>query len=228
LATDRRRFDLAMKKVVLLILTLSAVLWAGSRTLQMNAASAQTNGFAGEPFSLTDLFGFTNTVVQVTNTSSLQLNDLVTLLLNLQTNVEETLPVVSTVLSNAVVADTNFNTAPSNEFQGAVGPITSNPASLVTPSVNGAPQSFSLTVGTNTFIIDPPTLQALVILRNNLERTLPVLQALNGTTPQTVTNPPPPVAVFPNLPVTSLAPPPITNMVTTPLTNQSQFVGALF
>lgn len=178
-----------MKKIVVLILTL----WAGSQF-----ASAQTTG----PVSLTDVFGFTNTVVPPTVAPNLQLNDLDTLLLNLQTNMEETLPALSLILSNAA------NTS----AQG---------------TISTQQQSFSLTVGTNVFAIDPPTLQALVILRNNLEQTLPVLQALNGTSPQPATNTPTPT-VFQNSPVTSFAPPPMTNMAFTPLTNQSRFVGPAF
>jgi hypothetical protein len=213
-----------MKKVVSSILIFCAV-WAGSRTLEINSASAQITGLTGLP-SLTDQFGFTNTLVQVTNVSNLQLNDVVALLLNLQTNVEQTLPALSLVISNAAVANANVSSNNlATPFQGFIAPITSNPAGLVSAPTTGIDatqsQSFSLVIGTNTFTIDPPTLQALVILRDNLERSLPVLQALNGTTPQPATNSVSSTPFFPNPPVTTFVPATITNIFSTPLTNQS-------
>jgi hypothetical protein len=70
-------------------------------------------------------------------------------------------------------------------------------------------------IGTNIFTIDPPTFQALVTLRDNLERTLPILQALNGTTPTNTTT----VTGSPPVVLNTLAPPPVTTGFFIPLTN---------
>lgn len=197
----------------------------GTQTLSTNSASAQTiEPLTGMSNPLTNGLGFTNTLLTPTNLSELQLNDVVTLLMGLQTNVEETLPALMLITSNVT-----FNVPPpaaSLQTHGVIAPITSNPPSLVeAPSVAVAvpasePQtSFSVTVGTNTFVIDPPTLQALVQLRDDLQRALPVLQALNGTTP---TNAPP--ATFLNPSGASFVPAPVTNNFFAPLTNQSSFL----
>jgi len=212
-----------MKKLFLAIALLCGV-WMGTQTLPMNSASAQTIvPLTGMVNPLTNGMGFTNTLITPTNLSELQLNDVVTLLMALQTNVEETLPALMLITSNVT-----FN-APSPspaQTHGVVAPITSNPPSLVgmpnTAVTATNPQeqtTFSLTVGTNTFVIDPPTLQALVELRDDLQRALPVLQALNGTTP---TNGAP--ATFINPPVTNFLPASVTNNFFVPLTNQAPFL----
>jgi hypothetical protein len=208
-----------MKKIFFAIVTL-CVVWAGTQTMLMNSASAQMSAFTGTVTPLTNQIGFTNTLVPAaTNPAALQLDDVVALLLSLQTNVEQTLPSLTLIVSNA----TFVNISAAAQFPGAFAPITSNPPSLFSPPATpGAPQpaSFSLTVGTNTFPIDPPTLQALIQLRDDLERALPVLQALNGTTasPTNINNTTTP---FLNPPVTSFLPAPITNGFSTPLTNQT-------
>ncbi|HEX4264521.1 MAG TPA: hypothetical protein VH597_09295 [Verrucomicrobiae bacterium] len=189
-----------MKKILFLMVTALAV-WAGTRTASMNSTSAQMPAFTGAvipltnqpvPFTnqlvtpLTNNIGFTNTLVQMTNVSSLQLSDVLARLLSLQTNIEESLPLLSFLTTNINLA----GPSQTNQFTGPVEPITSGPAPLLTPT--GAttgrqqPVSFSMTVGTNTFTLDPATLQALVVLRDDLELALPELQALNGTSPGNV------------------------------------------
>jgi hypothetical protein len=152
--------------------------------------------------------------------SAIQLSDVLTILLQLQTNVEQTLPVLDLVESNVTLAPRS-----PGRFPGAFAPITSNPSGLFSPPAGaasgavGSQQSrLSVTIGTNTFQIDPATIEALIMLRDNLQRTLPVLQQLNGTTPA------PSSSTFLNPPVTSFAPPPFTNHFTAPLTNISPFI----
>jgi hypothetical protein len=213
-----------MKKFLFTLVTVVAFL-AGTRTAQINSASAQMAAFTSPviPFTnqlvipLTNGLGFTNSLVQVTNVSSLQLSDVLAILMSLQTNVEESLPVLSFLTTNLNSAASS----PTNLVMGAFAPITSNPPSLVTPTGAatgaGADQqtSFSMRIGTNIFTIDPPTFQALVMLRDDLEHALPVLQALNGTTPTNATS----VTGSPPVVLNTLAPPPITNGFFTPLTN---------
>lgn len=191
--------------------------------LTNNSVFIMTNvlGFTNTPPG-----GFTNTLVQPTNLANLRLTNIVILLLRLQTNIEETLPILVALTSNASV------TVPSANAQGAVVPITSLPPGLfLTPTgrTNGAqqPTVISMTLGTNVIEIDPATFQALVLLQNDLELTLPVLQSLNGTEPR-ATN-----AAIPGTPTTPLtnsffptanvgfAPLTTTGLVA-PLTNQPQ------
>lgn len=193
--------------------------WAGAQTMQMNSASAQMPAFTGavmpltNPFAtpLTNSVGFTNTLVQVTNVSALQMSDVLATLLTLQTNIEEALPVLSFLTTNVNVP----LPAQTGQMAGAIAPITSAPAPLTpTGAATGhqQPTSFSMTVGTNTFTLDPATLQGLVQLRDDLERALPVVQQLNGTAPTNV----------PNAAVTSavaFTPTPVRNGFFTPFTN---------
>ena len=209
-----------MKKIIFTIVA-SISVWAGSQTLQMISAAAQTSAFTGQVTPLTNQLAFTNTVVDATNLSSLQMSKVVTLLLALQTNVEQTLPALAFLESNA----TFVNVSATNQATGAVAPITSNPTSLFAPQTNGTqiPTSFSLRLGTNLFTLDPATLQAIVVLQGDLAQVLPVLQSLNGTSP-TPTNTLSVTTTFLNPAVKSFAPPPLTGGFLAPLTNMSPFL----
>jgi hypothetical protein len=216
--------SVVMRKIIFTF-ALALGVWAGSQTMQMNSASAQAGAFTpltNQPVSpLTNQIAFTNTVVEPTNLSALQMSDVVNLLLVLQTNVEQTLPALAFVESNA----TFVNPSAAGGAGGAVAPITSNPPSLVTSQTNAVqlPMSFSLRIGTNTFTLDPATLQAIIVLENDLARTLPVLQSLNGTSP-TPTNTISVTRTFLNPAVQSFAPPPLTGSFLLPLTNMSPFI----
>jgi hypothetical protein len=216
--------SVVMRKIIFTF-ALALGVWAGSQTLQMNSASAQVGTFTpftNQPVSpLTNQIAFTNTVVEPTNLSALQMSDVVNLLLVLQTNVEQTLPALAFVESNA----TFVNPSAAGGAGGAVAPITSNPPSLVASQTNAVqlPTSFSLRIGTNTFTLDPATLQAIIVLENDLARTLPVLQSLNGTSP-TPTNTISVTRTFLNPAVQSFAPPPLTGSFLLPLTNMSPFI----
>ena len=213
--------SVVMRKIIFTFVLVWGV-WAGSQTMQMNSASAQMGAFTpftNQPVSpLTNQIAFTNTVVEPTNLSALQMSDVVNLLLVLQTNVEQTLPALAFVESNATFVNPSA-------AGGAVAPITSNPASLVASQTNAVqlPTSFSLRIGTNTFTLDPATLQAIIVLENDLARTLPVLQSLNGTSP-TPTNTISVTRTFLNPAVQSFAPPPLTGSFLLPLTNMSPFI----
>jgi hypothetical protein len=157
--------------------------------------------------------------VEATNLSAMELSDVVALLLSLQTNVEETLPVLDLIESNAAAA--SASTVPLN---GPFAHITSNPQSLFSPPTGtGGQQQTSLPVrvGTNIFDIDPATLQAITTLRQNLAQALPALQALNGTSP-TLTNGVTSSSTF--SPPRNFVPAPLTNGFFTPLTNMSPFL----
>ena len=195
-------------------------IWAGTQKVQMNSAAAQAaigSGislpFTNNPVTpLTNNLASTNSVFVTTNLSALQLSDVVTLLLNLQTNVEQALPVIDMVESNATFASASAAIT----IPGAFAPITSNPAGLsATGSPNGQPPTLSVTVGTNTFAISPATLEGLILLRDDLQRTLPVLQQLNGTEPTNNVG----ATTFLNPGVTGFTFGPLTNSVTAPLTN---------
>jgi hypothetical protein len=182
-------------------------------------------------FTNTLVGGFTNTLVQPTNLSHLRLTNVVTLLLNLQTNVEETLPVLGVLTSNATVA------IPSGTTQAAptIVPITQAPAGMfLSPtgqSTNQQTPLISMTLGTNVIEIDPATFQGLVQLRDVLEQALPVLQMLNGTAPTEtntfitspittpLTNAFVPARNFGFRPLTRGFPPPLTQAFPPPLTN---------
>lgn len=224
-----------MKKIFLIAAVLCGV-WAGSRSLPMNSAAAQVGSFNVVTTPLTNQtpLTFTNTLVSPTNAESLQLNDLVALLLTLQTNVEAAIPALTLIESNAAappppVAANNFIRG--NTFRGQFGRLTSTPPpltgrSLLSPTgaANGTArpqtnQPLSVRIGTNTFQIDPATLQAVVTLRDNLERTLPALQELNGTSPQPTNTAP--GTSFLNPPVANFMPVPFTNNFA-PLTNAPQ------
>lgn len=196
-----------MKKIFCTIVTLGAIC-LGLHSLQMNSAAAQTSKVTTTIIPLTNQAPFANTVVSATNLTSTQLSNVVTLLLTLQTNVEETIPVLDLIQSNAIVV----SVAPTNGLRSLVPPFTSNPARPARPQT-----SLAVKIGTNTFGIDVPTLQALFVLRDNLQQALAMLQALNGTAP-TPTNAPPSVSLIPP-PITNL-PPPVTNFSPGPLTNQ--------
>src|SRR5437868_5096237 len=125
-----------MRKIIFTFVLLWGV-WVGSQSMQMNSASAQSGAFT--PFTnqpagpLTNqMVAFTNTVTEPTNLSALQMSDVVSLLLTLQTNLEQTLPVLAFVESNATFVSSSGNIG----VPGAVAPITSNPASLFPPQTN--------------------------------------------------------------------------------------------
>jgi len=220
------RYFSCMKKIYLTILVLGVV-WAGARTPQMTSASAQIQSFTTSPvvplasgevlpltnqlvLPLTNQIGFTNTLVPPTNDfSTLQLTDLLTTLLTLQTNIEEALPVLALVTSNVTVAEA-----------GGTGQVQGGGAAIT--GALTAQTAFSMTVGTNTFTIDQPTLQALVVLRDDLEQALPVLQALNGTSPTNAIAPLPPVT---NPAPVSFVPTPATNGFFIPMTNPPSFLA---
>ena len=190
------------------------------------AATAQTGMVTTTIIPLTNQVPFTNTVAPPTDLSTIQLSNVVTLLLTLQTNIEETLPVLDLIQSNAVVV----SVMPTNHPLSFVEPITSNPANTLTPTgaasgTNRPQTSLAVKIGTNSFGIDSPTLQGLFVLRVNLQQSLGLLQQLNGTTPtptQAVTFPLPPLTTT-TPPVTNFSPGPLTNTFA-PLPNQSSFL----
>jgi len=208
--------------------------WAGAQSVRSNSGltpiSATNGAFILTSIPLTNQPAFTNTLVPSTNGTTLQLPDVLTLLLTLQTNIETTLPVLDSVQSNASVV----SVAPTNVTQGFAAPMTSIPTPLgLTPtgaaSGNRRPQvrSLSVRIGTNDFNIDTATLQGIFVLRNRLQQTLPVLQSLNGTSPKqtnslTATNSAAAPTFF-NPGVTNFMPLPITNQFATPLTNPVPF-----
>jgi hypothetical protein len=182
-------------------------------------------------FTNTFMGGFTNTLVQPTNLSLLGLTNVVSLLLNLQTNIEETLPVLGFLTSNATVA------LPSGTTQNptTIVPITQAPAGMFLPPTgqvtNQQSPVISMPLGTNVIEIDPGTFQGLVQLRDLLEQVLPVLQMLNGTAPAEtntfttlpivtpLTNSFTPARNFGFRPLTRGFPPPLTRAFPPPLTN---------
>ncbi|HLX71839.1 MAG TPA: hypothetical protein VKV04_19665 [Verrucomicrobiae bacterium] len=237
-----------MKKLVQRTLLACAVSTASFASI--NPASAQTSTmpiFAipltnNAVFPFTNLLGFTNTLpggftntlVQPTNLSLLSLTNVMSLLLNLQTNIETTLPVLGVLTSNAAV------TLPSGTPQspGAVVPLTQAPAGIFLPptgQVTNQPAVISMTLGTNVIEIDPSTFQGLVQLRDDLQQALPVLQMLNGTapvqtnafTPASIMTPltnsfTPATRGFGMTPLTGGFPPPLTN-ASRVLSNPSPF-----
>jgi hypothetical protein len=237
-----------MKKFALRILLVAALLAAPFASI--NRAFSQTGAVPtfsipltnNAVFPFTNLLGFTNsvpggftnTLVQPTNLSLLRLTNIVTILLNLQTNIEVTLPVLGVLTSNATVA------LPSGTPQvpSTIVPITQAPAGMfLSPTgrvTNQQPPVISMTLGTNVIEIDPGTFQALVQLRDDLEQTLPLLQMLNGTAPaQTNTFTPAPITTpltnsftpavnFGFRPRTGAFPPPLTNQPRV-LSNPSPF-----
>lgn len=224
-----------MKKLIR-TLPVCCALWSGIQLANMGSAFAQTSMVPNVVLPntnvlvlpLTNGLGFTNTLVPVTNLSNLQLSNVVTLLLSLQTNIEQTLPVLTTLTTNAT-----FETAAGPVSQTVV-PLTTNAAGALLPStgqVAGAItqlNTIAAPLGTNIIEIDPGTFQGLVSLRDDLAVALPVLQMLNGTapsqtnntnhllTPTGFTNP---IVAVTNFPITPLSRP-----FTTPLTNQSHMV----
>jgi hypothetical protein len=216
-----------MKKILITLVTSLGIWAAGAQSLQPNSGASQigtTNGaLIFTPIPLTNQPAFTNTLVPATNGPALQLPDVLTLLLTLQTNIETALPVLDFVQSNANVV----SVAPTNTIQGFAAPMTSIPPPLTpTGALSGTnrPQvtGLSIRIGTNDLNIDAATLQGIFILRNGLQQTLPVLQSLNGTSPSQ-TNP---VTTAPssfNPGVTNFMPNPITNQFSTPLTNPAPF-----
>ena len=223
-----------MTKLFFRVVTLGG-LWAGALSMQMSSVFAQSNAFTrltAPP--LTNHLASTNTLVAVTNLSRVQFSDVLTLLLTLQTNVERTLPILDMVESNVTfVSPSASNAAPfaNVETHGFITPMTSNPAGVGGPGLTptgaasgtgaqqGQPQaSLSVRIGTNTFDIDPGTVEAIATLRDDLQLTLPVLQALNGTTP-TPTNTLNRTDGFINPGITNFAPGPLTNAFHAPLTN---------
>ena len=218
----------------LLVLTICG-LWGGA--LSTSSVSAQSNAFTSfVPPPLTNHLGSTNTLVAVTNLSRVQFSDVLTLLLTLQTNVERALPILDMVESNVTfVSPSASNATPLTNVNthGFITPMTSNPAGVGGPELTptgaasgtGAQQgqsqaSLSVRIGTNTFEIDPGTVEAIATLRDDLQLTLPVLQALNGTTP-TATNALTRTDGFINPGVTNFAPGPLTNSFNSPLTNMA-------
>jgi hypothetical protein len=211
-----------MKKIPFTLAVLLGI-WTGSNSLPTPSAVAQTsttNGaFRFTPIPLTNQPPFTNTLMPPTNAVSLQLSNVVTLLLTLQSNIEESLPMLDFIQSNAVVV----SVSPTNAIHGFAAPITSLPPSLgLTPTgaASGTQRVTSLSthIGTNDFTIDAATLQAVFVLRNYLQRALPVLQSLNGTTEPPTNSPAQPPPFF-NSAVTNFSPGPLTNNLSVPMTN---------
>jgi hypothetical protein len=215
-----------MKKI-LFVLVAFLGFRAGAQSLQPNSGVNQIGTVNGalifSPIPLTNQPAFTNTLVPATNAAAVQLPDVLTLLLTLQSNIETALPVLDFVQSNANVV----SVSPTNIVQGFAAPMTSIPPPLTpTGAASGTnrPQvtGLSIRVGTNEFNIDAATLQGLFVLRNGLQQTLPVLQSLNGTSPSQ-TNPVVTQPSFFNPGVTNFMPNPITNQFSTPLTNPAPF-----
>jgi hypothetical protein len=210
-----------MKKIFFTIVTLCGIC-VGTHSLQMNSAAAQTGTVTTTIIPLTNQVPFTNTVVPPTKLTTIQLSNVVTLLLGLQTNLEQTLPVLDLIQNNAIVVSVE----PTNHL-GITVPLTNiitNPTLTPTGAASGRRNtSLAVTIGTNTFGIDAPTLQALFILRDNLQQALTVLQALNGTVP-VPTNSPPPSPTFVPPAVTNFSPGPLTNQLTLPPRNPPPFV----
>jgi hypothetical protein len=208
-----------MKKIFITIVTLCGIC-VGTHSLQLNSAVAQTDTVTTTTIiPLTNQVPFTNTLVSPTNLSTIQLSNVVALLLTLQTNIEETLPVLDLIQSNAVVV----SVAPTNRL-GINSPLTNATGLTPTGAANGRRHtSLSVNIGTNSFAIDAPTLQGLFILRANLQQALSVLQGLNGTAPMP-TNSLPPSATFTPPPVTNFSPGPLTNRFNVPPTNTPPFV----
>lgn len=222
-----------MKKLIR-TLPVWCALWSGIQLANTGSAFAQTSMVPNVlpntnllALPLTNGLGFTNTLVPVTNLSNLQLSNVVTLLLSLQTNVEQVLPVLSSLTSNAT-----FEAAAGPVSQPVV-PLTTNAAGALVPSTGqtaGAITQLSTIaapLGTNIIEIDPGTFQGLVSLRDDLELALPVLQMLNGTAPSTNnTNHllTPTGFTNPIVAVTNLFIAPLSQPFTTPLTNQSHIV----
>ena len=228
MATDCRCFCCMNKILFTIVIALG--ICSGTHSLQINSASAQIGQFGTStgaitltPIPLTNQIAFTNTLVPPTNGPNFQLDDLVALLLTLQTNIEEVLPALDFVQSNAAVVSITLT----NRIQGFAAPMTSIPpslgSSLLTPTgaASGANRQqvtgLSIHIGTNDFNVNAATLQAIFILRNNPSRSLPVLQSLNGTTAPPTNNPG--ATPFFSSSVTSFSPGPLTNNVTVPLTN---------
>jgi hypothetical protein len=202
-----------MKKIFFTIVTLCGICLS-AHPQQLNPAGERTDTVTIIP--LTNQVPFTNTVVSPTNLSTIQLSNVVALLLTLQTNIEETLPVLDLIQSNAVVV----SVAPTNRL-GITTPLTNATGLTPTGAASGRRHtSLAVNIGTNSFAIDASTLQALFILRDNLQQSLTVLQGLNGTAP-VPTNSLPPSATFTPPPVTNFSPGPLTNRLTIPMTNNA-------
>jgi hypothetical protein len=215
-----------MKKILVTIVMLCGV-WISAHSLQINSATAQSGTIATTIIPLTNQVPFTNTLVPPTNLTTIQLSNVLTLLLTLQTNIEETLPVLDLLQSNAIVV----SVVPTNRPFGIVPPLTNPASSRLTPTGAATGNSRPLTslavrIGTNEFAIDAPTLQGLFVLRDDLQRSLTVLQQLNGTTPPPTNSAPalPPPSSFIPPPVTNFSPGPMTNGFTVPMTNTPPFV----
>jgi hypothetical protein len=215
-----------MKKILftfVIFLGISAVAQSVNSTSGIAPTGPATGTVIFTPIPLTNQPAFTNTFVSPTNGASLQLPEVVKLLLALQTNIETTLPALDFIQTNANVV----SIVPTNIVHGFFTPMTSIPPPLgLTPtgaaSGTNRPQvtSLSVRVGTNSFDIDASTLQAIFVLRNDLQQALPVLQSLNGTSP---TNSAAASPSFFNPGVTNLLPNPITNQFAAPLTNMAPF-----
>jgi hypothetical protein len=185
---------------------------------------APTNAFV---FPLTNQLAFTNSLGLTNDFSAIQMTDLAALLLELQTNVEKTLPVLSSMTSNATVE------VSSAQNQQAAAPVVPGPASPFLPPTGrtnpAEPTLLAVPLGTNTILIDEITFQGVATLRNDLASMLPILQALNGTA---VTNMNPNgeniTAVFTNQfpAMTNSFPGLTTEGFVTPLTNQSRILSS--
>ena len=205
-----------MKKIFATAVTLCG-LWAGTHSPPTTSAPAQVGITSRTIIPLTNQAPFVNTVVPPANLTTIQFSNVVTLLLTLQTNIEETLPVLDLIQSNAVVV----SVAPTSSSLGIAPPLTNLINPILTPTGSTQPQtSLAVRIGTNELSIDASTLLGLFVLRGNLQQSLPILQALNGTEPTNAS--PPPASLIPtpttHLPaaVTNFSPGPLTNTITIP------------
>ncbi len=204
-----------MKKILFTLAMLLGFSTA-AQSLQPSTSATQTSAtgsaFLFTPIPLTNQPAFTNTLVPPTNAAALQLPDVLTLLLTLQTNIEKTLPVLDFIQSNASVV----SVSPTNITQRFAAPMTSIPPPLTpTGVVSGANPppvtSLLIRIGTNELSIDAATLQGIFILRNGLQQTLPFLQSLNGTSPSQTNSVTTAPSSF-NPGVTNFSPGPLTNV----------------
>jgi hypothetical protein len=108
----------------------------------------------------------------VTNST---LNDLSASLVVLQTNLQQILPILSTLNDNFDFVSLSSDFIATDESQMAPGNFETNVAPNPAAQVLGAPSQ-----ATTTIPITRDTLRALIVLQGDMQRMLPIVNALNG------------------------------------------------
>ncbi len=184
-------------KRLLLTLAIFATLQLHAQTVLTPPGPTISPGSVAPVLSVSDVAGgtaLTGPVVTNQVITNNGINELAPLLLNLETNLLQTLPVLAAFNDGfGFVNSSTGAQVPGAPSGGIAGTIPTNSGLAVPPvavfpnstNILGLPPGLSglgTTNGSGTIVITRDSLRALLVLENDIERMLPILDAVNGGT----------------------------------------------